>query len=110
MTEFVEKKCPLCGVSYALEKEYHDYWLRGGKPASWHCPNGHSLIFAETEADRLRRDNERLTQRLAEKDDDILWQRSRAERAERSASAYKGQTTKLRNRSKAGVCPCCNLR
>jgi hypothetical protein len=27
--------------------------------------------------------------------------------AEHSARAYKGQATRLRNRAKAGVCPCC---
>tara|TARA_Y100000310_G_scaffold338946_1_gene430083 strand:- start:1163 stop:1354 length:192 start_codon:yes stop_codon:yes gene_type:complete len=28
--------------------------------------------------------------------------------AEKTASTYKGQVTKLKNRAKAGVCPCCN--
>lgn len=35
-------------------------------------------------------------------------QRNWREGAERSASAYKGQATRLRNRIKAGVCPRCN--
>lgn len=77
---------------------------------NFHCPWGHTQHFplGESEADKLRRENQRLTQRIAQKDDEIKWQRDHREAAERSASAYKGQATKLRNRAKAGVCPCCN--
>lgn len=36
-----------------------------------------------------------------------MWQ-DEAEAVKRSAAAYKGAATRLKNRAKAGVCPCCN--
>ena len=77
---------------------------------SFYCPYGHRQHYAEGEsqAQKLRRERDRLQQRLAQKDDEITWQREARERAERSASAMKGQVTKLKKRASAGVCPCCN--
>ena len=75
---------------------------------SFFCPNGHSAAYKETEADKLRRERDRLTQRLAEKDDAIARQRNLREAAERQLSAARGRITKIKNRVSKGVCPCCN--
>lgn len=74
----------------------------------FHCPNGHSRHFSESAADRLRKERDRLAQKVAEKDDEIRHQREIAEAAERRSSAARGQITKLKNRVGRGVCPCCN--
>ncbi len=76
---------------------------------TFYCPYGHSQIFAagETEADKLRRERDRLAQKLAEKDDEIASQRRLREETERRLSAQKGQVTKLKKRAAAGTCPCC---
>ena len=66
------------------------------------------MSYTESEADQLRRERDRLKQQLAQKDDEIRVQRDCREAAERSASARKGQITKLKKRAAAGVCPCCN--
>lgn len=101
-------KCCQCGEQFMLNPETEATLRRSSQ--LFHCPWGHSQHFpqGETAADKLRRENQRLTQRLAQKDDEITWQREHREAAERTARAYKGQTTRLRNRAKAGVCPCCN--
>lgn len=75
------------------------------------CPYGHSQHYPksprENETDALRRERDRLAQRVAEKDDEITRQRERAEATERRLYAARGQVTKIKNRVSHGVCPCC---
>lgn len=82
---------------------------RASEKISFYCPYGHSLHYSEgeSETDRLRRERDQLKQRLAQKDDEIAYQRGAKEAAERSASAMRGQVTKIKNRVGNGVCPCC---
>lgn len=77
---------------------------------SFYCAFGHRQHFiqGESEETKLRRERDRLAQRIAQKDDEIQRQRELKEAAERQASAARGQVTKLRNRVAKGVCPCCN--
>lgn len=77
---------------------------------SFYCPYGHPQHFpaGESEAEKLRRERDRLAQQIAEKDDEIKWQRDIRERAERQLSAQRGQVTKLKKRASAGTCPCCS--
>lgn len=98
--------CCSCGIEFSAPAHYFSKRRQDGK--TFYCPNGHKLHFGESETDKLRRERDRLKQRVAQKDDEIERQRNWREGAERSASAYKGQATRLRNRIKAGVCPCCN--
>lgn len=105
MSDLVAKKCPICGVVYGLDRAFYEYRDNGGeangRPANWHCPNGHTLVIRESAADRLRRENERLMQRQAQLRDEIKEEQHRA-------AGFKGQITKMKKRSAAGVCPCCN--
>lgn len=105
MTEWVHKQCPICGVHYCLDKIFDDHRIKGakaddGSPLGWYCPNGHSLVYCESEADKMRRERDRLFQRLAQKDDEL-------KDLENRRRAALGQVTKLRNRVGNGVCPCC---
>lgn len=77
---------------------------------TFYCGYGHPQVFAkgETDEQKLRRERDRLTQRLAEKDDEIKFQRDLREGVERRLSAARGQVTKIKNRVGNGVCPCCN--
>jgi len=99
MTDWADMRCGECGIEFQVPQ--HFYRERRERKLGWYCPNGHSRIFNESESDKLRQERDRLKQRIAEKDDEIL-------RAERALAAQKGQVTKLRKRAKAGVCPCCN--
>lgn len=77
---------------------------------NFYCPYGHSNVFraGPSEAELLRRERDRLKQQTAQLQDSINYQREARERAERRASAARGQVTKLKKRAAAGVCPCCN--
>ena len=105
MTEDLEQHtCPICGVNYAAPARFFSYRKNlpsGHNNAGWYCPNGHSLIHAESAADKQRRRAERAEQLLAQKDDEIAT-------AEKRVAAAKGQITKLQKRASAGTCPCCN--
>ena len=107
-----QMKCPICCVTYGLEEEFHKYRIRGGKlngeKANWFCPNGHSLIFTETEADTMRRERDLLKQRIAQKDDEINRLDRLREDAEKSLAKAKAQAAKQRIRAHAGLCSCCN--
>lgn len=103
---FNRLQCSECGIAYYFPEK----WCRKAqeKGKGWKCPNGHGQWYGESENDELRRERDRLKQRLAQKDDTIQHQQEQRKAAERSAAVYKGHATRLRKRAKAGVCPCCN--
>jgi hypothetical protein len=100
--------CGKCGITFAVPSHFYRECREEGPNKTWYCPNGHPRVFAESETDKVRRERDRLAQRVAEKDDEIKRQREMREAAERSASAARGQVTRIRNRVAKGVCPCCN--
>lgn len=94
------RACPKCGVEYAAPKIFMDE-CREDPTIYFYCPNGHGRHFSESEADKLRKERDRLAQRIAQKDDEI-------KDLENRRRAAVGQVTKLKNRVGHGVCPCCN--
>jgi N-acetylmuramic acid 6-phosphate (MurNAc-6-P) etherase len=74
------------------------------------CPYGHEQIFSdkESEEDKLRRERDRLQQKLAEKDDELKAQIASAKAFKAQAAAYKASATKARQRGSKGVCLACN--
>lgn len=99
--------CGECGIRFGAPKTFFDA-RRADSKMSWHCPNGHVRVFRESEADKLRRERDRLKQETARLEQGIQWQREQREAAERRVSAARGQITKLKKRAANGVCPCCN--
>ena len=96
-----------CGISFAVPS----WWESGRREthAEFFCPNGHSLSYrAESESEKIRRDRDRLAQRLAERDDEIKRQRELRQGIERQLVATRGVVTRIKNRVSKGVCPCCN--
>lgn len=118
MTPLLDKICPICGVRYGLDETYYNHRKSGAAAPDkrgWFCPNGCSLVVKTSDADKLRQERDRLKQQLAQKDDEIKWERESAERARgdaehqrHRANGYKGHATRITKRAKAGVCPCCN--
>lgn len=101
--------CWKCRCEMALPEELYNAAKRSSEIKIF-CSYGHPGVLkeGETEADKLRRERDRLAQRVAEKDDEIARQRSLREAAERQLSATKGIVTRIKNRVSRGVCPCCN--
>lgn len=91
--------CANCGLVFSVPSVWDQGRRENG--AGFFCPNGHSLSYRESEADKLRK-------RLAEAERKALWERERAATAERKLVAAKGETTKLRKRIANGVCPDCH--
>lgn len=101
-----------CGVDIWLPEALYEAASRSPGPAGIHffCGYGHSqfYVIGETEADKLRRERDRLAQRVAERDDEIKRQRELRKDTERQLSATRGVVTRIKNRVGHGVCPCCN--
>lgn len=100
-TQYIVEECCRegCGCLFAMTLDMRNRRLADKK--SFFCPNGHPQLFVgEKETDRLTRELETSKK-------DIEWQRAARLRAERQASAARGQVTKIRNRIGNGVCPCC---
>jgi hypothetical protein len=81
----VHVTCCECGTVFGIV-ERHQAQLRESS-ATFYCPNGHELVYGESETERLKRD---------------LY------RAEADRKYYKTQLTRTKNRIAGGVCPCCN--
>lgn len=103
---FVSVRCASCDVVFGMTATLHENRKSDGK--SFFCTNGHSLSYGDTEADKLRRERDRLKQQVAERDDRIQRAIQREEAALRQRNAARGQVTKIKNRVGHGVCPCCN--
>lgn len=106
MSKLQETNCPSCFIAYAVPEGFLDERIKSGK--AFYCPNGHRLTYGDGEADRLRRERDRLAQQVAQRDDEIKRQREFREAAERREAAQKANVTKLKKRASGGVCPCCN--
>jgi hypothetical protein len=98
--------CAACGVVFAITEEFRASRQKDGK--TFYCPNGHTLHYSESEAERLRKKLERTEQQLAWQRDMREGANRRADAAERKLRATKGVVTKMKKRAAAGICPCCN--
>lgn len=109
---FVAESCITCGILFGIPGDFHAALQRKG--SIFYCPNGHSMTYGQSEEDRLRaklraaeaaataaRDQAAAARRHAEHEAE------RRATAERSAAAYRGQVTRLRERAAKGQCPCC---
>lgn len=104
---WIKITCCNCAVPFAIEGgHYND--LKGDSNRWFYCPNGHKQHFTDSEADRLRRERDRLAQQIAQKNDALASQRQHIEHTEHRLRATKGVVTRYRNRVGNGVCPCCN--
>lgn len=104
----VQQTCCRCGVLFGMESGFDQQ--RRDDHKSWYCPNGHSQFYnGKSEAQKLQEQldaarslAERETNRRRVAEYDALV-------GGRSAAAYKGHATRIRNRIANGVCPAgCN--
>jgi hypothetical protein len=103
--------CPSCGVLHAIPESLEKRALgdRGPNGRQIYCPNGHTWHFTgKTAAQEAREEAEHLRQRLASEQENVRAARAHAEVERRSAAAFKGHVTRLKNRVGKGKCPCCS--
>lgn len=98
---YVTVTCCVCDTDFQVPDEL--YRVRRSDHLNFWCPLGHPLSYPRglSETQRLRNELD------AERARAEFW-RVEEERRSRELSAAKGQVTRLKNRAKAGVCPCCN--
>lgn len=104
---FARQDCIYCGVVFywpAFLDRRARYHARG----FW-CPGcGKSMVYRETEADRLRKELERERERLAAERTYASRQYEAAQAARRQATALKGVVTRTKRRIAAGKCVRCS--
>lgn len=85
--------CYTCKCEMMIPDALYESAMRAKGRISFFCAYGHSQVFCEgdNEETKLRRERDRLLQRLAEKDDDIKTLEGRRR-------AAVGQVTKMKNR------------
>jgi hypothetical protein len=101
--------CHTCKSDIWLPRELYDAAVRSEK-ISFFCPYGHEGVFkkGDSEADVLRRERDRLKQKIAEKDDAIYNLQVRLDGEYKQAKALRTAAAKAKKRSIAGTCPCCH--
>lgn len=104
--EEVPGGCPECGVAFALPQAF--IRARRKDCQTFYCPSKHPMSFHTTTADRLRKEleAERLGHELTRRQ--VTRAREETKIEKRRTAAYKGKVTRIKNRIKNGVCPCCN--
>lgn len=115
MFGYSETKCWNCKTVYWVPDALNEAMERtknGNKRVSCFCPYGHEAVrksdAKKTEEEKIRNERDRLKQQLAYKDDLIREKNDQIDHERRSANAYKGKVTRLKNRAQAGMCSCCN--
>jgi hypothetical protein len=104
-TEYVCVTCT-CGLIFAVPADVRQRWRDTG--ASFNCPMGHPLSYTESEVGKLRKQLEREKQNGEWYKRNAASEREARERTQRQLRATKGAKTRMANRVKNGVCPCCN--
>lgn len=104
----VKCACAECQMAFWLTDEFHT--VARQTQMTFYCPAGHKNYYprGDNEADRLRKERDRLKQNEAYLESRLREVRAEADTERRRSAAARGQVTKLKKRAAAGVCPCCN--
>ena len=95
-----QKSCLNCSGIYAVNEKWFDRRYESG--GDWYCPYcGTCWHMTETE-------NMRLERKLREAKNRLSCEIASHDQTKSSLAAQKGVNTRLKNRVKNGVCPCCN--
>ena len=92
-----------CGIRLAIPSSLYREAHNNG--VAVYCPLGHTFVWKETEADRLRAQIKQTEHSLRIARASAVAARDQRDAAERSNAAYRGWITRLRNRIANGVCP-----
>lgn len=110
---YEEQDCITCFMHFWVPQGFTA--RRREDKREFYCPNGHSMTYTESEADRLRmalqKAEQAATAAKAEAAREARWrqqERDEHQHTRNRLAAQKGVTTRLKNRVANGVCPCCN--
>ena len=95
--------CYSCAMPFEMPEAFHDRAI-ADHSITFYCPAGHGQRFSgKTEAQKLQGQLDRAKARETSL-------RDQYEAEKRSASAYKGQVTRVRNLVAKGICPVAGCR
>lgn len=97
--------CYKCGITFAVDAGVHKRWLESGE-FFW-CPNGHNQHYTESDVQKLQKRLAQVERQKEWAENNARAERSAREMTERRLIGQKAAKTRLRNRIKNGVCPCC---
>lgn len=96
-----------CGVHFGMTSDFVD--RRKQDHEEWYCPNGHNQYFPSKSREEL------LKQEIVQKNEALEYMQrakdalhNKVTTLTHSVRAQKAAKTKILNRVKNGVCPCCN--
>lgn len=102
-----------CHIAFGVDATVRQRWIDSGQ--QFYCPNGHDQHYTESTVARLTKQLElekKTAQRLLQEKEfaqkNATAERLAREHTERQLRTRKGINTRLRNRIKHGVCPCCH--
>lgn len=106
--QIVKETCCNCGIVFGMSESFKELKLKNGE--SFYCPNGHGQHYTnkETKEEKLIAEVKRLKESRDFYENENRKNRDRYELQRRKTASQKGQRTKMMNRIKAGLCPCCN--
>jgi hypothetical protein len=107
-TELETVQCGVCGGLYAICAKYKEKKREEG--GFWNCPyckTSWGYNKEGTELEKSRREAESLRNRLTREMQSHDQTRAELDYTERRRRAEKAAKTRIQNRVKAGVCPCC---
>jgi hypothetical protein len=104
--------CGSCSIPFAIPADRLDKLQTTG---DWFwCPNGHQIHYSESEEQKLKKQlaaSKRRADGLAKDAEGYLaritHEADQRRAAERQVTAYKGTVTRMKKRTAAGICPCC---
>ena len=104
--KFVIEECCECGIPFAISE--HKYNELQESKNTFYCPNGHGQFYTKSSTSKLKEQIKRLkteNQWIHEACDRLSAQISQAKNDAKTAKSAK---TRMLNRIKNGICPCCN--
>jgi DNA repair exonuclease SbcCD ATPase subunit len=112
--------CYNCGVPFMMPENLRRKFKDTGD--SFYCPNGHRQYYSKTtnqdseeKIQKLKSEHEKKLRELREHENELrelCWKKNHAEvqlnKKSVEAKGLKAKNTRMMNRIRAGVCPCCN--
>ncbi len=104
----VQVDCISCKAIFGMTKTADDNYQNNHK--SFNCPYCDNSMFypGKSDIEREREKTQRALSQLEQQEALTKYQKKRALSYQYQARAEKGAKTRLKNRVKNGICPCCN--
>lgn len=103
-------ECYKCAIPFAVPAEYKSRLQAKGE--DFYCPNGHRQHYCKSTEQVLREKLEKqkrdYEERIEGLEGTIYWKDQKIKETKGKLTGQKIQNTKMKNRIKNGVCPCCN--